>query len=382
MAQYTLIATAAMGVEALVAKEIRSLDFANVKVDNGKITYESDALGIARSNLWLRTADRVKLLVGEFSATSFEELFERTKALPWGEILPKNAAFPVIGKSVKSKLYSVPDCQAIVKKAIVESMKKKYNVSWFEENGATYRIEVALHKDIATLSIDTSGAGLHKRGYRYLHNNAPLKETLAAAMLMLTNWTHDKPFIDPFCGSGTIPIEAALIGLNIAPGLNRTFASQQWDLIPQSDWQRAQEETIDLAKRDRKLEILGTDIDHKMIELSKINAKQAGILDAVTFKQMQVKDFHPKQDGGYIVCNPPYGERIGEREQVEQLYKDMGKTFRKNPSWSVYVLTSNERFEKLYGKKATKKRKLYNGNIKTYYYQFFGKPVKKMENDQ
>lgn len=382
MAQYTLIATAAMGVEALVAKEIRSLDFANVKVDNGKITYESDALGIARSNLWLRTADRVKLLVGEFSATSFEELFERTKALPWGEILPKNAAFPVIGKSVKSKLYSVPDCQAIVKKAIVESMKKKYNVSWFEENGATYRIEVALHKDIATLSIDTSGAGLHKRGYRYLHNNAPLKETLAAAMLMLTNWTHDKPFIDPFCGSGTIPIEAALIGLNIAPGLNRTFASQQWDLIPQSDWQRAQEETIDLAKRDRKLEILGTDIDHKMIELSKTNAKQAGILDAVTFKQMQVKDFHPKQDGGYIVCNPPYGERIGEREQVEQLYKDMGKTFRKNPSWSVYVLTSNERFEKLYGKKATKKRKLYNGNIKTYYYQFFGKPVKKMENDQ
>lgn len=201
-------------------------------------------------------------------------------------------------------------------------------------------------------------------------------------MLMLTNWTHDKPFIDPCCGSGTIPIEAALIGLNIAPGLNRTFASQQWDLIPQSDWQRAQEETIDLAKRDRKLEILGTDIDHKMIELSKINAKQARILDAVTFKQMQVKDFHPKQDGGYIVCNPPYGERIGEREQVEQLYKDMGKTFRKNPSWSVYVLTSNERFEKLYGKKATKKRKLYNGNIKTYYYQFFGKPVKKMENDQ
>lgn len=382
MAQYTLIATAAMGVEALVAKEIRSLDFANVKVDNGKITYESDALGIARSNFWLRTADRVKLLVGEFPATSFEELFERTKALPWGEILPKNAAFPVIGKSVKSKLYSVPDCQAIVKKAIVESLKAKYNVSWFEENGATYRIEVALHKDIATLSIDTSGAGLHKRGYRYLHNNAPLKETLAAAMLMLTNWTHDKPFIDPFCGSGTIPIEAALIGLNIAPGMNRTFASQQWDLIPQSDWQRAQEEAIDLAKSDRKLEILGTDIDHKMIELSKINAKQARILDAVTFKQMQVKDFHPKQDGGYIVCNPPFGERIGEREQVEQLYKDMGKTFRKNPSWSVYVLTSNERFEKLYGKKATKKRKLYNGNIKTYYYQFFGKPVKKMENDQ
>lgn len=381
MAAYTLIATATMGVEALVAKEIRNLGFANVTVDNGKITYESDALGIARSNLWLRTADRVKLLVGEFPATSFEELFERTKALPWGEILPKDAEFPVVGKSVKSKLYSVPDCQAIVKKAIVESLKAKYNVSWFEENGATYRIEVALHKDVATLSIDTSGAGLHKRGYRYLHNNAPLKETLAAAMIMLTNWTYEKPFIDPFCGSGTIPIEAALIGLNIAPGLNRTFASKQWDLIPQTDWQRAREEAIDLAKRDRKLEILGTDINHNMIELSKTNAKQAGILDAVMFKQMQVKDFHPKRDGGYIVCNPPYGERIGERKQVEQLYKDMGKTFRKNPTWSVYVLTSNERFEKLYGKKATKKRKLYNGNMKTYYYQFFGKPVKKMENE-
>ena len=382
MAAYTLIATAAMGVEALVAKEIRNLGFTNVKVDNGKITYESDALGIARSNVWLRTADRVKLLVGEFPATTFEELFEQTKALPWAEILPKNAEFPVIGKSVKSKLYSVPDCQAIVKKAIVESLKAKYNLSWFEENGATYRIEVALHKDIATLSIDTSGAGLHKRGYRYLHNNAPLKETLASAMIMLTNWTYEKPFIDPFCGSGTIPIEAALIGQNIAPGLNRSFASQQWrHIIPQTDWKRAEEEANDLAKRDRKLEIIGTDIDHKMIELSKTNAKQAGVLDAITFKQMQVKDFHPKQDGGYIVCNPPYGERIGKRKQVEQLYKDMGKTFRKNPTWSVYVLTSNERFEKLYGKKATKKRKLYNGNIKTYYYQFFGKPVKKMEND-
>lgn len=263
MAAYTLIATAAMGVEALVAKEIRNLGFTNVKVDNGKITYESDALGIARSNVWLRTADRVKLLVGEFPATTFEELFEQTKALPWAEILPKNAEFPVIGKSVKSKLYSVPDCQAIVKKAIVESLKAKYNLSWFEENGATYRIEVALHKDIATLSIDTSGAGLHKRGYRYLHNNAPLKETLASAMIMLTNWTYEKPFIDPFCGSGTIPIEAALIGQNIAPGLNRSFASQQWrHIIPQTDWKRAEEEANDLAKRDRKLEIIGTDIDH------------------------------------------------------------------------------------------------------------------------
>lgn len=382
MTTYTLIATAAMGIEALVAKEVKNLGFENVKVDNGKITYESDALGIARSNYWLRTADRVKLLIGEFPATTYDELFERTKALPWADILPKDAEFPVIGKSVKSKLYSVPDCQAIVKKAIVENLKEKYNLSWFEESGATYRIEVALHKDMATLSIDTSGAGLHKRGYRYLHNTAPLKETMAAAMIMLTNWTYDKPFIDPFCGSGTIPIEAAMIGQNIAPGFNRSFVSQKWNLISPEDWKRAEEEVEDLAQYDRKLEIVGSDIDHKMIELSINNAKEAGLSELITFKQMQVKDFHPRQDGGYIVCNPPYGERIGDRKQVEQLYKDMGNAFQKNPTWSVYVLTANEQFEALYGKKATKKRKLYNGKIKTYYYQFFGKRIKNMENEQ
>ncbi len=373
MNKFTLIATAAMGIEALVAREVRALGFDNVQVDNGRVTYESDAQGICRSNYWLRTADRIKLVVGEFKATSYDELFEKTKALPWADILPIDAEFPVIGRSVQSKLYSVPDCQAIVKKAVVESLKQKHNISWFEESGSFYRIEVALHKDIATLTIDTSGDGLHKRGYRALHNIAPLKETLAAAMIMLTNWRHDKPFVDPFCGSGTIPIEAAMIGQNIAPGFNRNFASQNWAIIPPTVWRQAEEEVEDLAKYDRKLEITGSDIDHKMIELSIHNAAEAGLSELIQFKQMQVKDFNTNKEGGAIVCNPPYGERIGDREEVEQLYRDMGDTFRKFPTWSVYTLTSNERFEKLYGKQATRKRKLYNGNIKTDYYQFFGK---------
>lgn len=375
MKKFTLIATAAMGIEALVAREVRNLGFENVKVDNGKVTYESDSLGIARSNLWLRTADRVKLLIGEFKATTYEELFEQTKALPWSDILPRDAQFPVIGKSIKSKLFSVSDCQSIVKKAIVENLKHKYNISWFEETGALYRVEIALHKDIATLSIDTSGDGLHKRGYRYLHNVAPLKETMAAAMIMLTNWQYDRPFLDPFCGSGTIPIEAAMIGQNIAPGFNRTFASQEWTLLHDTDWHQAEEEAEDLAKYDRPLNIIGSDLDHKMVELSLNNAQEAGLSELITFKQMQVTDFHPKQDNGYIVCNPPYGERIGERGQIEQLYRDMGKTFNRFPTWSVYVLTSHEKFEMLYGKRATKKRKLYNGKIRTDYYQFFGERV-------
>ncbi|PWA08894.1 RNA methyltransferase [Pueribacillus theae] len=372
MNKFTLIATAAMGIEALVAREVRNLGFENIQVENGKITYDSDALGICRSNMWLRTADRVKLKIGEFRATSYEELFEQTKALPWGDILPEDAEFPVIGKSVKSKLYSVPDCQSIVKKAIVEGLKERYHVTWFKETGPLFRIEIALHKDIATLSIDTSGTGLHKRGYRYLHNTAPLKETLAAAMIMLANWKYDQPFVDPFCGSGTIPIEAAMIGQNIAPGFNRNFACENWPIISPENWRRAEEEAEDLAKYDRKLDIIGSDIDHKMVDLSKNNAAEAGLSELIEFKQMQVADFNPSKEHGVVVCNPPYGERIGEKEKVEQLYRSMGAAFKRFPSWSVYVITSNEDFEKLYGKKASKKRKLYNGNIKTDYYQFFG----------
>ncbi|WP_199426717.1 THUMP domain-containing class I SAM-dependent RNA methyltransferase [Thermaerobacillus caldiproteolyticus] len=371
MGNITLIATAAMGIESIVADEVRRLGY-ECQVENGKVTFEADELAICRANLWLRTADRIKLKVGEFKATSFDELFEQTKALPWADYIPVNAEFPVIGKSVKSQLFSVSDCQAIVKKAIVESLKQQYRVSWFEENGPLYRVEVALHKDIATLTIDTSGAGLHKRGYRVAQGEAPLKETLAAALIQLTNWTPDRPFVDPFCGSGTIPIEAALIGQNIAPGFNREFASEQWEWIGKRTWEQAREEVEDLANYDQPLDIYGFDIDHRMVDVAKENALEAGLSDLITFKQMQVKDFTSKKQYGVIVGNPPYGERLGERKEVEQMYKDMGKTFAKLDTWSIYILTSHKEFEKHYGKTATKRRKLFNGFIETHYYQYWG----------
>ncbi|MDQ0206029.1 THUMP domain-containing class I SAM-dependent RNA methyltransferase [Alkalicoccobacillus murimartini] len=380
MDKVTLIATATMGLESIVAREIKDLGYEDIEVENGKVTFTASMDAIPRANLWLRTSDRVKLKVGEFKAFTFDELFEKTKALPWADLIPANAEFPVIGRSVKSTLFSVSDCQAIVKKAVVESLKKKHNINWFDEDGPLYRIEVALHKDVATLTIDTSGEGLHKRGYRYLHNEAPLKETLAAALIKLTTWNPDRPFADPFCGSGTLPIEAAMIGQNLAPGFNREFASDEWDWLGRDVWDKARQEVEDLARYDQKLDILGSDIDHRSVELAQNNAKEAGFADLITFKQMQVRDFSHKGSYGIIIGNPPYGERIGERDEVEFMYKQMGEALRKHDSWSVYMLTSNENFEELYGKKASKKRKLYNGNLKTDYYQYFGpRPPKKAD---
>ncbi|MCK0472021.1 class I SAM-dependent RNA methyltransferase [Halalkalibacter sp. APA_J-10(15)] len=372
MKKVTLIATATMGLEALVAREVRSLGYEDVQVENGKVTFTADVSAIPRANLWLRTADRIKLQVGQFKAFSFDELFEKTKALPWADLIPVHGEFPVIGKSVKSKLFSVSDCQAIVKKAVVESMKTRYKRGWFDENGPFYRIEVALHKDVATLSIDTSGTGLHKRGYRYLHNEAPLKETLAAAMIMLTTWKPELPLVDPFCGSGTIPIEAAMIGQNIAPGFNREFVSEDWHWIGKKTWDAARQEVEDVANYDQPLDILGSDIDHRSVELSKGNAMEAGFSDLISFKQMQIKDFTHSREYGVMIGNPPYGERLMERPEVEQMYKDMGNVCNRLETWSIYMLTSHEGFETLFGKQASKKRKLYNGNLKVDYYQFFG----------
>jgi putative N6-adenine-specific DNA methylase len=373
MANYQIIATAAMGLEALVAKEVRSLGYECV-VENGKVTYTGDEKAIARSNLWLRTADRIKIKVGEFRALTFDELFEKTKALPWEEFLPEDAEFPVIGKSVKSTLFSVSDCQAIVKKAVVERMKKQYKqTTWFEENGAFFRIEVALLKDIATITIDTSGQGLHKRGYRIDQGEAPLKETLAAAIVLLTNWKADQPFIDPFCGSGTIPIEAAMIGQNIAPGFNREFASEGWNWISPKVWEDARNEAEDLANYDQPLDITGTDIDHRLVKIAQDNAFEAGFADVIQFKQMQVRDISTYKEFGVIVGNPPYGERLGEIQEIEYMYKEMGQAFSKLDTWSIYILTSNENFEQVYGKLATKKRKLFNGFIRTDLYQYWGK---------
>jgi putative N6-adenine-specific DNA methylase len=377
MEKFELIATAAMGLEALVAKEVRDLGY-DCKVDNGKISFSGDGLAIARANLWLRTADRIKIKVGEFRATSFDELFEKTKALEWERYLPEDAEFPVSGKSVKSKLFSVSDCQAIVKKAIVERLKSHYKRSTrLEESGPKYKIEVALFKDIATITIDTSGTGLHKRGYRRDQGGAPLKETLAAALVMLTNWTPDMPFIDPFTGSGTIAIEAALIGQNIAPGFNREFISETWPLISQKEWDQARNEAEDLAKYDQALDITGSDIDHRMVKIAEENAFEAGLGGIVSFKQMRVQDLTVKQEYGVIVGNPPYGERLGEKQEVEKMYREMGQVFAPLETWSIYILTSQPEFERLYGKPATKKRKLFNGFIRTDYYQYWGKKPKR-----
>ncbi|KRE10766.1 MULTISPECIES: THUMP domain-containing class I SAM-dependent RNA methyltransferase [Priestia] len=373
MVKYKIIATAAMGIEALVAKEVRALGY-DCEVDNGKVIFEGDELAIARCNLWLRTADRIKVQVGQFKARTFDELFEQTKALNWGDYLPVDAQFPVSGKSVKSKLFSVSDCQSIVKKAIVDSMKKHYNktTGWLEETGSTFKIEVALLKDVATLTIDASGAGLHKRGYRVGQGEAPLKETLAAALIMLTPWNADRPFVDVFCGSGTIAIEAALIGQNIAPGFNRDFLSEEWPWMSASIWDKAREEAEDLANYDQVLDIAGHDIDHRMVKVAEQNAFEAGLGDLIQFKQMQVRDFTTPKEYGIIIGNPPYGERLSDRPSVEKMYAEMGEAFSKLDTWSIYMLTSHEQFEQYYGKKATKKRKLFNGFIKTDYYQYWG----------
>ena len=373
MAKYKIIATAAMGIEALVAKEVRALGY-ECEVDNGKVIFEGVELAIARCNLWLRTADRIKVQVGQFKARTFDELFEQTKALNWGDYLPVDAQFPVSGKSVKSKLFSVSDCQSIVKKAIVDSMKKHYNktTGWLEETGSTFKIEVALLKDVATLTIDASGAGLHKRGYRVGQGEAPLKETLAAALIMLTPWNADRPFVDVFCGSGTIAIEAALIGQNIAPGFNRDFLSEEWPWMSASIWDKAREEAEDLANYDQVLDIAGHDIDHRMVKVAEQNAFEAGLGDLIQFKQMQVRDFTTPKEYGIIIGNPPYGERLSDCPSVEKMYAEMGEAFSKLDTWSIYMLTSHEQFEQYYGKKATKKRKLFNGFIKTDYYQYWG----------
>ncbi|APC48472.1 RNA methyltransferase [Virgibacillus halodenitrificans] len=376
MRNVTLIATAAMGLESVVAKEVKQLGY-EAEVENGKVIFEAPVSAIPRCNLWLRTADRVRLLVGKFKAVTFDELFESVKSLSWESFIAEDGQFPVTGKSVKSKLYSVSDCQAITKKAIAERLKLKYGIaSKMSETGAMYKVEVALLKDEVTLTLDTSGAGLHKRGYRVGQGEAPLKETMAAALVLLTNWKPEFPLIDPFCGSGTIPIEAALIGQNIAPGFNREFASENWGFIKNKYWQEAFEEAEDKANYDQKLDIIGSDIDHKLIGIANDNAIEAGLGDLISWKQMQVKDLFIRKDNGYIIGNPPYGQRLGDKETVADIYRNLGLIMRNHPSWSVYILTAYEEFEKEYGQKSTKKRKLFNGFIRTDFYQYFGNKIK------
>ncbi|OCS82339.1 THUMP domain-containing class I SAM-dependent RNA methyltransferase [Caryophanon tenue] len=377
MGKFQLVATSAMGLEAIVADEVRALGY-ETRVDNGKVYFEGDELAIARTNLWLRVADRVKIVVGTFPAKTFEQLFQGVKALPWEKYLPVDANFPVSGKSVKSTLFSVPDCQAITKKAIVERMKLAYKrLGFLDESGAKYKIEISILKDVATVTIDTSGAGLHKRGYRQTQGDAPLKETLAAALVYISKWNPNRPFYDPFCGSGTIALEAAMIGQNIAPGYNRDFISEDWPWMKKDVWDKARNEADELANYDQELNIIGSDIDHKMVAIAQENAEEAGFGDMITFKQMTAPDFTTLETDGVMIGNPPYGERIGDIEVVEGVIRKLGDKMYNYPTWSVYMLSSMENFEELYGKRATKKRKLFNGFIQTEYYQFWGQKSKR-----
>jgi putative N6-adenine-specific DNA methylase len=372
MSQYQLIATAAFGLEAVVARELKALGYTDQTIEDGRVRFAGDAAAIARCNLWLRSADRVLLEVGRFAAGDFGELFDRTQALPWEQWLGIDAQFPVRGRSVKSKLHSVPDCQRIVKKAIAERLKQTYRRDWFDETGPIYSVEVALLKDEATLTIDTSGPGLHKRGYRTLVGSAPLKETLAAALVQLSYWNPARQLIDPCCGSGTIPIEAALIGRNLAPGRNRTFPAEAWPWLDAAVWSDARTEAADLERPSLDVRIIGTDNDDRVLKLARQHAVVAGVEADIHFQQQPLAEFTTSRQYGCVITNPPYGERLGDKPAAEALYRDMGRLFTPLDTWSIYVLTAHPDFERLYGRPATRRRKLYNARIPCTYYQYNG----------
>lgn len=372
MANLKLIATATFGLESIVKNELIHLGYTDAHASDGKVIFSGNEEDIVRTNLWLRTADRILLQMGEFEAYTFDELFEKTKALPWEQWITEDAKFTVVGKSVKSKLYSVPDCQAIVKKAVVEKLKQKYHIEWFRETGPEYKIQISILKDLVTLTIDTSGTGLHKRGYRIRSVEAPLKETLAAALIQISYWNKNRKLYDFFCGSGTIPVEAALIGKNIAPGLSRSFACEAWPQIEKDIWKKEKTKAFQSIDQDTPIEIYASDINPNAIEIAKENAIEAGVDDCIRFEVKDASKIKIKEPYGILISNPPYGERIGEEQEVTKLYRTLGNIFKNENTWSVYMLTSVESFEKLYGKKADKKRKLYNGRIKVDFYQYFG----------
>ncbi|AZK48033.1 THUMP domain-containing class I SAM-dependent RNA methyltransferase [Paenibacillus lentus] len=369
-----LIATSPMGLEAVVARELKELGYEDTMVENGRVNFTGDLIDICRCNLWLRTSDRVLIKMGEFSALTFDELFEGTKALPWQDWIPAHGEFPVEGRSHKSQLSSVPACQGIVKKAIVEKLKESYRTEWFEENGPRYVIEINLLNDKALLTLDTTGPALHKRGYRKHATEAPLKETMAAAMILLSRWNQNpsRPFYDPCCGSGTLPIEAALIGWNIAPGLRRSFNSEAWPVLPEELWQQAREEAFDAVKDDIPLSIAGSDIDPKAIEIANAAAKSAGLGKEITFQTIPAVQIQPEGEYGCLITNPPYGERIGEEKEVRKLISQLGRVAAGLPTWSFFALTPTKQFEHDFHRKADKRRKLYNGRIECQYLQFLG----------
>ena len=384
MTLYEYTAPCHFGMEAILKREILNLGYEIVRVEDGRVSFKGDASAIARANVFLRTAERVLLTVGRFKAYSFDELFEKTKALPWEEYLPSNGKFWVKKASTtKSKLFSSSDIQSIVKKAIVERLKQTYRLDWFKEDGAEYPLRVFIFKDEVTIALDTSGDSLHKRGYRKMTSKAPVSETLAAAIILHSPWNKDRILVDPFCGSGTFPIEAAMIGANIAPGMNREFTAENWkNILPMKNWYDAITEANDLIRNDVDMDIQGYDIDGDVIRNARQNAIDAGVDHLIHLQQRPVSALNHPKKYGFVITNPPYGERLEEREALPALYTEIGEAFKRLDSWSCFVLTSYDQTEKYIGRKAEKNRKIYNGMIKTYLYEFMGpKPPKRKKQE-
>ena len=375
MDNYEFIAPCHFGLEAVLKKEIINLGYAITKTEDGKVTFTGDTSAICRANIFLRTTERVLLKAGSFKATTFDELFEGTKAIPWEQFIPENGKFWVAkATSIKSKLFSPSDIQSIMKKAIVERLKSKYNINWFQEDGASFPIRVTIMKDEVTIGLDTSGESLHKRGYRLATVKAPITETLAAALIMLTPWNKDRILVDPFCGSGTFPIEAALIGANIAPGINRSFTAEEWQhIIPKKEWYNAINEAQDLIIHGLDMDIQGYDASNDAIKASMENARNADVDHLIHFQKRPLAQLSHRKKYGFIITNPPYGRRLDEPDEMPGLYKEIGEVYRNLDSWSMYLITAYENAEKYIGKKADKNRKIYNGMIKTYFYQYYGK---------
>lgn len=374
MSKFEFIAPCHFGLESVLKKEILDLGYEIVQVEDGKITFSGDESAICRANIFLRTTERILLKVGKFKADTYDELFEKTKKIPWEKYIPKDGKFWVAkATSIKSKLFSPSDIQSIMKKAMVERLKTVYKTDWFEETGSEYPVRITFMKDEITIGIDTTGVSLHKRGYRKLVGKAPITETLAAALIMLTPWNKDRILVDPFCGSGTIPIEAAMIAANIAPGMNRSFLSENWtDLIPKKSWYEAVEEANNNVRTEVELNIQGYDISDDMIKVARENAKLAGVDHLIHFQRRAVSDLSHNKKYGFIITNPPYGERLEEKAELPGLYKQIGKAYKNLDSWSCFLITSFEDAQKYMGRKADKNRKIYNGMLKTYFYQFMG----------
>ena len=374
MKTFELIAPCHFGLEAVLKKEILDLGYEISLVEDGRVTFIGDDEAICRANVFLRTAERVLLKAGSFKAETFEELFQGTRNIPWEDFIPEDGKFWVAkASSIKSKLFSPSDIQSIMKKAMVERLKNRYGVTWFPENGASYPLRVFLYKDMVTVGIDTSGESLHKRGYRTLTSKAPITETLAAALILLTPWNRDRILVDPFCGSGTFPIEAAMMAANIAPGMKRSFLAEEWrNVIKRKCWYEAMDEAGDLVEEDVQVDIQGYDVDGDIVKAARSNARSAGVDHMIHFQRRPVSAMsHPKKYG-FIISNPPYGERIEEKENLPALYREIGERFAALDSWSMYLITSYEDAQKYIGRKADKNRKIYNGMLKTYFYQFMG----------